>query len=330
MTLKKKYALGNLVLPSNILYAPLAGCSDFAFRKMSSRFTPGLIFCEMVKMDALVRNDRGTFEMLKFSEDMHPIGGQLCGSKPEIAANSARILEGLGFDVIDLNCGCPVDKVTKDGSGSGLLKNPEKIGEIISNIVAAVKVPVTVKIRIGWDEAHINAAEVTAIAEAAGAVSICIHGRTREQAYRGPARWGPIKECKAAANKIKVVANGDIFSPEDAERCFKETGADALLIARGTMGNPWIAEQIIDHLEKRPYKIRTSQESCLALQEHINEIKKEKTEKGVILDTRRISGWYIKGIPNAGEVRNALCHAESVSEIDAILDTLLTTLFTTP
>lgn len=329
MTLKKNYELGSLVLPSNIFYAPLAGCSDFAFRTMSSRFTPGLMFCEMVKMDALVRNDAGTFEMLKYSAHMRPIGGQLCGSKPELAAQSGRILEDLGFDVIDLNCGCPVDKVTKDGSGSGLLKNPEKIGEIVSNLVAAVKIPVTVKIRIGWDDAHINASEVTAIAEAAGAVSICVHGRTREQAYKGPARWEPIKECKAVAKKIRVVANGDIFSPEAAARCFEETGADALLIARGTMGQPWIAEQIIDHLEGNPYKIRTALETCLALKEHIDEIKKEKNEKGIIVDTRRISGWYVKGIPGASEVRNALCHAGSVSEIDTIMDSLLTTLFKT-
>lgn len=325
----KPYTLGSLTLPSNIFYAPLAGCSDFAFRMMAARFKPGLMFCEMVKMDALVRNDPGTLEMLKYASDMRPIGGQLCGSKPELAASSARIIEDLGFDVIDLNCGCPVDKVTKDGSGSGLLKNPEKIGAIISNMVAAVKIPVTLKIRLGWDEESLNATAVTRLAEEAGAQSICIHGRTREQAYRGPARWGPIKDCKAAAKNMKVVANGDIFTPEAAARCFAETGCDAVLIARGTMGQPWISEQILDHLAGRPYKVRTPLESCLALKEHVAESKKHKNERGVVVDTRRISGWYVKGIPGASEVRNALCHAESVEEIDAILDRLLATLFTT-
>lgn len=324
-----KYMLGSKEFPSKIFYAPLAGCSDFAFRQMSSRFTPGLQFCEMVKMDALVRQDAGTFEMLTYSEEMRPIGGQLCGSKPEIAAASARIIEGLGFDVIDLNCGCPVDKVTKDGSGSGLLKNPEKIGEIISNIVAAVNIPVTVKIRIGWDEENINATTVTRIAEEAGALSICVHGRTREQAYRGPARWGPIKECKAAAKKIKVVANGDIFTPEAAALCLEETGCDAVLVARGTMGQPWIAEQINDHLAGKPYTVRTPLDRCLALKEHIAAIKAQKNEHGIIVDTRRISGWYIKGIPGASDYRNRLCHAASSAEIDQIMDELLTSLFIT-
>src|SRR5579872_5393446 len=163
------FFIGSVKLPNKILYAPLAGCSDLPFRRMSCRYRPGIVYCEMVKIDALVRNDQNTYRMLDYDADMHPIGAQLCGSKPKVAAAAARIVEDLGFDVIDFNCGCPVDKVTKDGSGSGMLKTPELIGEMISAMVSAVKVPVTVKIRAGWDEKHINAAEITNIAEKAGA-----------------------------------------------------------------------------------------------------------------------------------------------------------------
>src|SRR5689334_17740332 len=174
--LKRPFQLGSLVLPSNIFCAPLAGCSDLAFRRMTAQYKPGLMFCEMVKMDALIRNDPHTYRLLDYEAHMHPIGGQLCGSKLHLAAPCAKIIEDLGFDVVDLNCGCPVDKVTKDGSGSGLLKNPELIGEIICEMVAAVRIPVTVKIRAGWDMQSINAPQITKIAEEAGAKAICIHG----------------------------------------------------------------------------------------------------------------------------------------------------------
>ena len=145
---------------------------------MSAKFNPGLMYCEMVKMDALVRFDPNTFHILDFSPDMHPIGGQICGSKPEIAGKAAKMIEELGFDVVDLNCGCPVDKVTKEGSGSGMLKSPSLIGDVIANMVAAVKIPVTVKIRAGWDDTLINAPLITQIAEKAGAQAICVHGST--------------------------------------------------------------------------------------------------------------------------------------------------------
>src|SRR5579863_1856971 len=180
--LKRPFKLGNLELPSNIFCAPLAGCSDLPFRKMTTKFQPGIVYCEMVKMDALVRHDPHTYRLLDYTPGLHPIGAQLCGSKLQFVQQSAKIIEDLGFDVLDFNCGCPVDKVTKDGSGSGMLRTPELIGEMISAMVSAVKIPVTVKIRAGWDEAHINAAEITQIAEQAGAKAITIHGRTRAQA----------------------------------------------------------------------------------------------------------------------------------------------------
>ncbi len=229
--MKKPFFIGSVELPNNILYAPLAGCSDLPFRRMSCRYRPGIVYCEMVKIDALVRNDANTYRLLDYDADMHPIGAQLCGSKPKLVAEAARIVEDLGFDVIDFNCGCPVDKVTKDGSGSGMLKTPDLIGEMLSTMIGAVKIPVTVKIRAGWDDSTINAVEITRIAERAGAKAITIHGRTREQGYKGKANWDYIKACKDAAREILVIGNGDVFDPESALRIFAHTQCDAVLIS---------------------------------------------------------------------------------------------------
>ena len=222
---------------------------------MTSRYHPGLIFCEMIKMDALIRHDPGSYRVLDYEADTHPIGAQLCGSKPELAGPCAKIIEELGFDVVDFNCGCPVDKVTKDNSGSGMLKYPEAIGEILANMVAAVKIPVPVKVRAGWDENSINSPLITKIAEEAGAKAIFVHGRTRAQAYRGPANWDYIKACKQAAKEILVFGNGGVVDAESAEKMFEVTGCDGLLLSRGILGSPWLIEEIIDHLEGREPKV---------------------------------------------------------------------------
>lgn len=313
--LKKPFQLGSIVLPSNVFCAPLAGCSDVPFRRMTSRYRPGLIYAEMVKMDALVRNDPHTFRMLDFERSMHPIGGQVCGSKPEMAGPCAKVIEDLGFDVVDLNCGCPVDKVTKDGSGSALLKDPERIGEILSNMVAAVKIPVTVKIRAGWDAHSIVSAQITEIAEKAGAVAICIHGRTRAQAYRGPADWNYIAEAKKAAKKIKVIANGDIFDPLSAQRVFQETGCDAILLARGTMGQPWLIEDIYQFFEEGRFIERSSLDYKKALLEHIHHIISYQTERKALLDVRRVGCFYLKTGRGTKHLREALNRSASMKEV---------------
>lgn len=298
-----------------IIYAPLAGCSDFPFRKMSARYCPGLMFCEMVKMEALMRKVPSTYQMLEYEDDMRPIGGQICGSNPALAGPCAKIIEDLGFDSVDLNCGCPVDKITKDGSGSGMLKDPEKIGEMISNMVAAVNIPVTVKIRAGWDEESIYAPWITEIAEAAGAEAIFVHGRTRQQAYRGPAKWDHIRACKQVANQIKVVGNGDVFSAEAAQRMFEETGCDAVLVSRGTMGQPWIAEDIRRILSHQPPINRTFEECLQALLDHLFLSKKYKTEQGALIDARKVCCWYLKDAPGVRELRKKVSHATTFEEI---------------
>lgn len=315
------FQLGNIELPSRVFYAPLAGCSDYPFRKMSAKYRPGLMYCEMVKMDALVRHDAGTYHILDYSPDMHPIGAQLCGSKPALAKQAARIVEDLGFDVLDLNCGCPVDKITKDGSGSALLKTPELIGEIISNMVAAVKIPVTVKIRAGWDEKNINAEQIVRIAEKAGAKAICIHGRTRQQGYRGPANWDYIKACKEAATTIKVIGNGDILDGPSAEKILNYTGCDAVLVARGTMGQPWVVEDILRHLDGlEPHK-RSLEDCRQALYEHFLFTLQYHHDHRVCVDMRRVGCWYLKKSAGTRGFRELISKSSSIEVIrDLILN----------
>jgi tRNA-dihydrouridine synthase B len=318
--LKKPFYLGNLKLHSNIFSAPLAGCSDYPFRKMVHAFKPGLNFCEMVKMDALVRHDAGTFKLLHTDSLIHPIGAQLCGAKLELAADSARILEDLGFDVIDLNCGCPVDKVTKDGSGSGLLKQPWMIGDILDKMIRAVKVPVTVKIRLGWDDDHIVCEKITQIAELVGAKAITIHGRTREQGYSGKARWNYIKNCKDVAKTIKVIGNGDVFTPQDAYDLFNQTGCDGILVARGTMGAPYIFEDIEHFLEYGIERHRSQEEILAIFKQHFAFVCDYAEDRKALLDTRRIASWYLKTLPDARDLKEKVFSLKEFDVLRAYID----------
>ncbi len=318
--IRKPFLLGDLELPSNIFCAPLAGCSDLPFRKMTSRYKPGMIYCEMVKIDALVRHDPHTYRLLDYTRDMHPIGAQICGSKPKLAFEAARIIEDLGFDLIDLNCGCPVDKVTKDGSGSGLLQNPERIGEILTEMVRAVSIPVTVKIRAGWDDESINAAEIVKIAESAGASALTVHGRTREQGYKGPANWDHVAACKRASSKMPIIGNGDLFDAEAVERLFSHSGCDGVLIARGTMGQPWIVEDIERHLLGLPKIERTILDLRQVLLDHFHSITSYQAERQALLDMRRVGCWYLKPCSGAKQLRMQINQASSLDEVFSLLD----------
>ena len=312
----KPLKLGNLTLPSNVLYSPLAGCSDYPFRQMAARYKIGLMFCEMVKMDALIRHEPSTYHLLDFDPSMRPIGGQICGSKPELAGPCAKIIEELGFDVVDLNCGCPVDKVTKDGSGSGMLKHPELIGEVIANMVAAVDIPVTVKIRAGWDEESINACLITKIAEEAGAKAISIHGRTRQQKYTGKANWDHIKAAKEVAQSIKVIGNGDVFDAKAGLALFNHTGCDAILISRGTFGKPWIAEDVRRLDNSEPLMIPDIKEHLL---DHMAYITSYQTDRKALLDMRRIGCWYLRDGTGTKKLRESLNRSKDLNEIEKMI-----------
>ncbi len=312
----KPLKLGNLTLPSNVLYSPLAGCSDYPFRQMAARYKIGLMFCEMVKMDALIRHEPSTYHLLDFDPSMRPIGGQICGSKPELAGPCAKIIEELGFDVVDLNCGCPVDKVTKDGSGSGMLKHPELIGEVIANMVAAVDIPVTVKIRAGWDEESINACLITKIAEEAGAKAISIHGRTRQQKYTGKANWDHIKAAKEVAQSIKVIGNGDVFDAKAGLALFNHTGCDAILISRGTFGKPWIAEDVRRLDNSEPLMIPDIKEHLL---DHMAYITSYQTDRKALLDMRRIGCWYLRDGTGTKKLRESLNRSKDLNEVENMI-----------
>lgn len=317
--LKRPFNLGSLQLPSNIFCAPLAGCSDLPFRRMTTAFQPGLVYCEMVKMDALVRHDPHTYRLLDYETSMHPIGAQLCGSKPQLAGKSAKILEDLGFDVIDLNCGCPVDKVTKDGSGSGMLKNLNLVGEVLSNIIAAVKIPVTIKIRAGWDEESLVGPEIVQIAEKAGAKAICIHGRTREQGYKGHANWDWIRSCKQAAKNIIVIGNGDLFDAMSVEKMFLQTGCDAVLLSRGTFGTPWIIEDVYNHLSGLPVTPRSAFDYRDALLQHLEFVSLYHAPRKAAMDLRRIGCWYLKKGQGTRQLRESLNKSRTLDEIRGLI-----------
>ncbi len=323
MFYKKDFRLGDLVLSNNFFYAPLAGCTDLAFRKMSIKYFPGLLFCEMVKIEAVIRHDKNTFDLLDFTEDMHPIGAQLCGSNPMVAKEAAKIIEDLGFDVIDFNCGCPVDKVTKDGSGSAMLKNPEKIGEMLSSIMSVVKIPITLKIRCGWDNEQIYANEIVKIAKKAGAKAVTIHGRTKKQGYRGLSNWDHIKSAKDNIEGIPIIGNGDVFSASDAKKMFEYTNCDGIMISRGTLGQPWIMEDIFRLFNNLPLISRTGKDVYEVMLNHFKYILEYQIERKAILDMRRVGCWYLKRCKGTKKLRFAINQAKSTSEIISYLNEYL-------
>lgn len=315
----RPFKLGSLELPSNVFCAPLAGCSDLPFRRMTTAYTPGLVYCEMVKMDALVRHDPHTYRLLDYEAGMHPIGAQLCGSKIELAGTSAKILEELGFDVIDFNCGCPVDKVTKDGSGSGMLKNLDLIGEMLMRMIVAVNIPVTIKIRAGWDENSIVGPQIVKIAHEAGAAAVAIHGRTREQAYKGRANWDWIRQCKEACPEMLIIGNGDLFDAENVENMFEVAACDAVLLSRGTFGTPWIIEDVYRRLAHEPAIIRAPLDYRDALLQHLEYIQQYHPPRKAAMDLRRVGCWYLKRGQGTRKLREAINRSKTVEEIRSFI-----------
>ena len=311
----KPVKIGKVALRSNVIYSPLAGCSDFSFRQMANLYRPGLFFCEMVKIDALVRHDASSYRILDYSHDMHPIGAQLCGSNPKSAKVAAQIVEDLGFDILDFNCGCPVDKVTKDGSGSGMLKNLDRLASVLSAMINAVQIPVTIKVRAGWDDDAITAPQITKLAEELGAKAVFVHGRTREQRYRGLANRDHIKACVDAKKDILVFGNGDIFCNESAQDMFTRTNCDGILVSRGTLGNPALVKEIEENSfdQPNPHKL---------LKQHFNFIKNYHNEELVIIEMRKTSTWYLKSSAKIKTLREKLNKAKSLKAVEEALEAL--------
>ena len=318
---KKPFQLGPLSLPNNIFIAPMAGCTDIPYRQIVAQYRPGLMFCEMVKIEALVRKDHHTLQYLEYDKNIRPIGAQICGSNPIIVADAAKMIEDLGFDLLDINCGCPVPKVTKDGSGSAMLLHPELIEEILYKVIDAVKIPVTIKIRMGWDKENIIAEKIVEIAERAGAVAITIHGRTRNQRYKGKANWEIIRLCKQRAKTIKIIGNGDIWSAKDACDMFALTGCDGVMLARGALGKPWLVQEIEEMSLEGTSLSQRENSIFLELKKHFELIlKSTQQERKILFDMRRVGCWYLKSFEGAKSLRAAINTAASPSEVMSILE----------
>lgn len=311
--------VGSVTLHSRVLQAPLSGVTDLVFRRLVRRYAPSsMMYTEMVNATGL-HYARELPQIMEVSAEERPISIQLFDCRPQFLAEAAQMAVEEGADTVDINMGCPVNKITKNGGGSSLLRDPETAEAIVRAVVAAVSVPVTVKSRIGWNESEINIVEFAQRMEAAGAAMLTIHGRTRAQGYNGPAKWGWITRVKEAVS-VPVIGNGDIFSVEAAVRCLEETGADGVMCSRGTMGYPFLVGEI-DHFlktgELRPQPSAIERLRCA--QEHLTMLAEYKGERGV-RQARKHMTWYAKGFYGAAELRGQLCQIETAADGVALID----------
>lgn len=316
------WKIKNVEINGKIVVAPMAGISNMTFRRICKSMGASLVVAEMVSDKAITYGNEKTFELLRMNDDERPISQQIFGSDVKSFVEAAKIVEEkMKPDIIDINMGCPVPKVAvKNQAGSALLKNPEKVGEIIKAVVGAVNVPVTVKIRSGWDQSSINAVEIAKIAEANGASAITVHARTRAQGYAGKADWNIIKEVVNAVD-IPVVGNGDVISCYDAKKMLDETGCSAVMIGRGLLGNPWLIKECVEYLEsgKLPEVIDYNEKIDM-MEFHLNKLCEDKTEKQAVLEIRNHLLNYLKGLPENKEVKNQVCRCKSRLEIIKILE----------
>ena len=316
------FKIGNVSIKNQVILAPMAGISNTSYRKIIKEMGAGLIYAEMVSDKAIVYESEKTFDLLKMDEMERPIVQQIFGSDIDSFVKAAmRIEEYMKPDIIDINMGCPVPKVAiKNQAGSALLKNPDKIYEIVKAVVDAVSIPVTVKIRSGWDTNNINAVEVAKVCEKAGASAIAVHGRTRAQGYSGFADWSIIKAVKEAVN-IPVIGNGDVISGESAKKMLDETGCDAVMIGRGVLGNPWLIKEVVEYLENGNVIEKPSfDEKVDMMKRHFDILSNDKIEKLALLEIRTHIIWYLKGMPESKEMKNKICKCKSSEEIFTILD----------
>lgn len=317
-----KWKIGNIEIKNQVGLAPMAGISNPAFMRIVSKLGCGFAVTELISSEAIVRGNKKTFEMLNGIDTLSfPVGVQLFGGDPEVMARAAKIVTDLYKNVfIDINMGCPVPKVAvRAQAGSYLLKNPDLVYSIVSSVVNAVDVPVTAKIRSGWDSNSINAVEIARIIEKAGASAICVHPRTRSQGYSGKADWSVIKAVKDSVS-IPVIGNGDIKTYFDAKRMLDETLCDAVMIGRGAFGNPWLIKNSVNYLEDRNIVKVSNIEKIDMVLKHLNYLSELKSEKLACLEIRNHIAWYLKGIDGANDVKNKVYKTTKVCDIINILN----------
>ena len=316
------WQIGDVEIKNQVVLAPMAGISNSAYRRIIKEMGAGLIFAEMVSDKAIAFGTEKTTKMLYMKDEERPIAQQIFGSDKETFVKAAKfIYENMHPDIIDINMGCPVPKVaTRAQAGSALLKNPEKVYEIVKAVKESVPIPVTVKIRSGWDSNSINAVEIAKIIEKAGADAITVHPRTRAQGYSGKADWNIIKQVKENVS-IPVIGNGDITSYEDAERMLIQTGCDAIMIGRGVLGNPWLIKEINDYLERGilPKEI-TYKEKIAMIKKHFELLLETKPEKTALLEMRAFTAWYLKGMKNGHDIKRKVFETKTKEELFSILE----------
>lgn len=318
------FYIGNVKIDNKVVVAPMASITNTSFRKICKDMGAGLIVAEMVSDKAIMHDSKKTLDLLKMTDYERPISQQIFGSDIEsFLIATKKIINIMNPDIIDINMGCPVPKVAiKNQAGSGLLKKPEKVKEIVSEVVKISTVPVTVKIRSGWDDNNINAVEIAKICEEAGAGAITVHARTRKQGYTGKADWNIIKEVVDAVS-IPVIGNGDIKTPYDAKRMLDETGCTAIMIGRGLLGNPWLIKDTINYLEHNiePKEVSLKEKKDMMLK-HINLLYEDKPEKLATLELRTILLYYLKNVPNSKEHKLNIVKCKSREEYINIINSI--------